>query len=112
MEVKFKRYSDNAIKPMRGTVGSVGYDLYSSMNKILVPFKPELIRTYIQLAIPAGCCVKIARRSGLALSGIFTHLGTIDSEFWNVVRVLLTNISHPEHQIKKGDRIGQIIFEK
>lgn len=41
MKIKFKRYPDNAIKSMRATVGSACYDLYSSMKKMLVPFKPD-----------------------------------------------------------------------
>lgn len=41
MKIKFKRYPDNAIKSMRATGGSACYDLYSSMKKILVPFKPD-----------------------------------------------------------------------
>ena len=64
------------------------------------------------MAIPIGYCRKIVGRSDLALSGVSIHLGTIDSDFRGVVCVFLTNTSRVEHQIKKGDLIGQIIFEK
>ena len=65
------------------------------------------------LKIPKGFYGKVVGRSGLALSGISTYVGTLDSDFRDIFCVILTKISQRvEHPIKKGDRIGQIIFEK
>ena len=113
MEIKFKRYSENTIIPMTATTGSDGYDLYSAVNTSLVPFKPELVKTDIMLEIPKYFYAKVVGSSSLALSGVSTHVGTLDLDFWGVACVILTKTSQGvEHQIKKGDRIGQIIFEK
>ena len=110
MKIKFKRYSDNAIKSMRATVGSACYDLYSSMKKKYWFHLNQIKKNiYVQSAIPADCG-KIVERSISALSGVWTHLGTIDSDFRGVVCVILTNIYRAEHQIKKGNCVGQIIF--
>ena len=109
MEIKFKRYSENAVTPMNATVSSAGYDLYLVVDKTLIPFKTELVRTDIMLAISTCFYGKVVGRSGLALSGVSTHAGTIDSDFRGIVCVILTNV---ERQIKKGERIGQIMFEK
>lgn len=113
MEIKFKRYSENAIVPMRATVGSVDNDLYYAVDTCLVAFKLELVKTDVILEIPKGFYGKVVGRSGLALSGISTYVGTLDSDFRDIFCVILTKISQRvEHPIKKGDRIGQIIFEK
>ena len=84
MEIKFKRCSENAITPTTpttATVGSAGYDLYTGMDKFLCPFKTELLKTDVQLEIPTGFYGKVVGRSGLALSDISTHVGTLDSDF-------------------------------
>ena len=112
MEIKFKRYSENAVTPMNATVSSAGYDLYLVVDKTLIPFKTELVKTDMMLAISTCFYGKVVGRSGLALSGVSTHAGTIDSDFCGIACVILTNISHVERQIKKGERIGQIMFEK
>ena len=112
MEIKFKRYSENAVTPMNATVSSAGYDLYSVVDKTLIPFKTELVKTDMMLAISTCFYGKVAGRSGPALSGVSTHAGTIDSDFRGIVCVILTNISHVERQIKKGECTGQIMFEK
>ena len=112
MEIKFKRYSENAVTPMNATVSSAGYDLYSVVDKTLIPFKTELVKTDMMLAISTCFYGKVVGRSGLALSRVSTHAGTIDSDFRGIVCVISTNISHVERQIKKGERTGQIMFEK
>lgn len=82
------------------------------MDKLIKQSEAELIRTDLNLAIPTGHYGKITERSGLALKIIVAHNGTIDSDFRGVVCVILTNNSKSYYQVKKGDRIAQIIFEK
>lgn len=82
------------------------------MDKLIKQSEAELICTDLNLAIPTGHYGKIVGRSGLALKRIAAHNGTIDSDFWGVVCVILTNNSKSDYQVKKGDRIAQIIFEK
>ena len=79
MEIKFKRYSENAIVSLRATAGSSGYDLYSAVNIRLIPF--QLVKTDVMLEIPKGFYAKVVERSGLAFSGVSTHVGTVDSDF-------------------------------
>lgn len=113
MEIKFNRCSENAIVPIRATVGSVGYDLQYAVGTCLVPFKLELVKSDVILEIPKEFYGKVVGRSRLALSGISTHVGTLDSDFRDIACVLLTKISQRvDYPIKKGDRISQIIFEK
>ena len=93
MEIKFKRYSENAMVPMRATAGSTGYNLYSAVNTSLISFKLELVKTDVMLEIPKGFYAKVVGKSGLVLPGVSTHLGTPDADFCGVVSVILTKIS-------------------
>ena len=58
MEVKFKRYSKQATAPQYATNGSAGYDLFSSMNKLIAANSHELIRTDLMLEIPPVFVIK------------------------------------------------------
>jgi len=52
-------------------------------------------------------------RSGLAWKhGIDVLAGVIDSDYRDKVQVILINLGQDNVQIKQGDRIAQIIFEK
>ena len=93
MEIKFKRYSENAMAPMRATAGSTGYNLYSAVNTSLISFKLELVKTDVMLEIPKGFYAKVVGKPGLVLPGVSTHLGTRDADFRGVVSVILTKIS-------------------
>ena len=110
MEIKFKRYSENAIVSLRATAGSSGYDLYSAVNIRLIPF--QLVKTDVMLEIPKGFYAKVVERSGLAFSGVSTHVGTVDSGFRGVECVIQKKFSGCRTSNQKSDRISQIIFEK
>ena len=93
MEIKFKRYSENAIVSITATAGSSGYEFYSAVNKRFIPFKPELVKTDVMLEIPKGFYAKVVERSGLAFSGLSTHAGTVDSDFRGVECVIQKQFS-------------------
>ena len=72
-----------------------------------------LLSTGISLAIPAGYEGQIRPRSGLALKHGVTVLnssGTIDSDYRGEIKVLLINLGSEPVEIKRGDRIAQIVF--
>ena len=91
MEIKFKRYSENAIVSLRATAGSSGYDLYSAVNIRLIPF--QLVKTDVMLEIPNGFYAKVVERSGLAFSGVSTYVGTVDSDFRGVEYIIQKKFS-------------------
>jgi dUTP pyrophosphatase len=113
--MRVKRTSPEATLPNRATNGSVGYDLYSS-SKIPITISPmqrALIPTNLIMLIPDGHYGRIAPRSGLALKfGIDVGAGVIDSDYRGEVGVILFNHGKEEFQVKKGDKIAQLILEK
>lgn len=113
MKVRIKLLSENGTIPTKGTSSSAGYDLYSSENSEIDPLKRALIKTNISIAIPDGYYGRIAPRSGLAYkNGIDVMAGVIDSDYRGDVGVILYNTGADVFQIKKGDRIAQLIIEK
>jgi len=103
--------------PSRATPQSAGMDLMAAIpekqNLILLPGDRFLLPTGIVMAIPEGYECQIRPRSGLALKHGITVLnspGTIDSDYRNEVMVLLINHGQGPFEIKRGDRIAQILI--
>jgi hypothetical protein len=54
-----KRSHPNAILPTRGTLGSAGWDLYSTESTVLTPGQRQLVDTGISIEIPPGTYARI-----------------------------------------------------
>ncbi|XP_006817345.1 deoxyuridine 5'-triphosphate nucleotidohydrolase-like [Saccoglossus kowalevskii] len=69
--------------------------------------------TDIQIQLPDGCYGRVAPRSGLAVKHfIDVGAGVIDQDYRGNVGVVMFNFSESEFEVKKGDRIAQLICEK
>ena len=78
----------------------------------LNPNERALFATNIALAIPPGFYGQIAPRSSLALRGIDTKAGVIDSDYRGELKVLLHNASSEPFVAEPGDRIAQLILHR
>jgi dUTP pyrophosphatase len=79
---------------------------------ILAPGARQAVATGFAMAIPLGFEVQVRPRSGLALKHGITCLntpGTIDSDYRGEVQVILANLGSEPFEIKRGDRIAQLI---
>ena len=111
--LRIKRLTLDAIVPTRASPGSVGYDLYSLSDVVIEPHTREIISTGICATIPLGCYGRIAPRSGLSIKyGIHVGAGVIDPDYTGELKVCLFNLGSVSFEIKKGDRIAQLILEK
>ncbi len=80
---------------------------------VLSPGDRVLFSTGISLSIPPGYEGQIRPRSGWALKDGITVLnspGTIDSDYKGEIKVLLINLGHESVEIKRGDRIAQLVI--
>jgi dUTP pyrophosphatase len=113
LEINVKKLSENATIPTQGTKFAAGYDLYAAEDEVVVCGTRKLIKTNISMEITPGYYGRIAPRSGLAYkSGIDVLAGVIDSDYRGDIGVILYNTDkNIDFEIKKGDRIAQIIFE-
>lgn len=101
--------------PVYQTGGSSGADLHAAVTETLVIPNGSrcLIPTGLKIAIPAGFEAQIRPRSGLALKGGVTVLnspGTIDADYRGELKVLLINLSGGTFEVKRGDRVAQIVI--
>lgn len=113
MNLRVKKLIPNAIVPTRGSGGAVGYDLYSSDEIVVQPTHRALIGTGIAIVLPVGVYGRVAPRSGLTVKhGIHIGAGVIDPDYTGEVKVALFNLGDSPFEIKKGDRIAQLILER
>jgi dUTP pyrophosphatase len=114
VEVKIKLLSDLAKIPTQGTPFSAGYDLYAAESCTVEKQSRKLIKTNISVAMPMNHYGRIAPRSGLAYkNGIDVMAGVIDSDYRGDIGVILLNTDkNSDFEVKVGDKIAQIIFEK
>ena len=100
--------------PRYMTPGSAGMDIAADITETVVlnPLQRSLIPTGFALALPQGYEAQIRPRSGLALRHGLTLLnapGTIDADYREEVQVLLINLGNEPVEVKRGDRIAQLI---
>ena len=114
MSLKVKKLTYDAIVPTRGSDGAVGYDLYSSEDAI-VPNQAgrALVGTGITVVLPQGVYGRVAPRSGLAVKHcINVGAGVIDPDYTGEIKVVLFNHGSNDFEVKKGDRIAQLVLER
>jgi dUTP pyrophosphatase len=111
--LKYKKLSDNAFDPVKGSEKAAGFDLRAAYGYIVRSKGKELVNTDLQMEIPEGCYGRVAPRSGLAIKNfIDVGAGVIDSDYRGNVGVILFNFGKEDFVIQKGDRIAQLICEK
>lgn len=87
-------------------------DVVAAEDLILAPGARHAVATGFAMAIPPGFEVQVRPRSGLALKHGITCLntpGTIDSDYRGEVKVILANLGSDAFEIKRGDRIAQLV---
>ena len=117
MTLKFKRLPNGAglEMPHYQTAGSAGMDVRAAADLTLEVGQTKLVPTGFALEIPRGTEVQLRPRSGLALKHGITLLNspaTIDSDYRGEVGVILTNLGQQTFEIKRGDRIAQMVVAR
>ena len=110
---RFAKLNDNAVAPVKAHRFDAGFDL-SACEDGIVPARGQLmINTGIAISIPTDCYARVAPRSGLAYKKcIDVMAGVIDHGYSDSVRVILRNHGDEPFEVKVGDRIAQLIFER
>lgn len=100
--------------PKRGTPGSAGFDLIADHDQVFSPGDRVKIDTGTAVAIPYGVVGYVFERSSLrdkfGLS-LVNGVGVIDSDFRKNILLHLENVSSGDVEIRKGDRLAQVVFQ-
>jgi dUTP pyrophosphatase len=109
-----KLLDENAKIPIRGSDDSAGYDLFSSEDIVIKPSTMEIVHTKISISLPKGTYGRIAPRSGFTFKNhADIGAGVIDRDYRGEINIIIFNHDkEKEIDIKKGDRIAQLIIEK
>lgn len=111
--------------PVRKTKYSAGYDIEAAENTVIPSFKKGMKPTFVKTGLKAYMgedeVLILANRSsnpgkkGLILSN---SIGVIDSDYYGNpdndghIMFAFYNIKDEDIEVKKGDAIGQAIFQK
>ena len=98
--------------PSYATAGAAGMDVVAAEDVTLAAGARHAVATGFAIAIPDGFEVQVRPRSGLALKHGITCLntpGTIDSDYRGEVKVILANLGDAAFDVKRGDRIAQLV---
>jgi len=113
MTIKFKRLTTDAKIPLRATAGAAGFDVFSNGNYVINPSVRCLLDTGIAMQLPPNYWGELKPRSGLAARhGLDVLAGVIDSDYTGEIKVSLINLGEDQVEIKKGDRIAQLIIQQ
>lgn len=100
--------------PLHGSETAAGFDLYAAEDVSINAKASVLVHTGVRMAIPTGWFGMICPRSSVA-SKTPLRIGArvIDSDYRGEVLVNLINdgpLDSSAWQIKKGERVAQIVF--
>ena len=116
MELKIKKFKENAKIPQRATNGSAGMDLYACIAEsvTLAPGQLTVIPTGIAIELPDNTCAAfLYARSGLGVKHgicLSNGVGVIDSDYRGEVCVGLCNVSDKPYVIEPFERVAQMVI--
>ncbi|TWI66050.1 deoxyuridine 5'-triphosphate nucleotidohydrolase [Desulfobotulus alkaliphilus] len=92
---------------------AAGMDIPAAKACVLHPGDIALVSTGFAMALPEGFEAQIRPRSGLAIRHGITVVnapGTIDADYRGEIRIGLINLGKKSVEIKRGDRIAQMVI--
>ena len=105
-------HGDGLPLPTYASHGAAGMDVVAAEDFTLQPGDRHAVATGFAIAIPPGHEVQVRPRSGLALKHGITCLntpGTIDEDYRGEVKVILANLGSEPFEVKRGERIAQLV---
>jgi len=104
------------VAPRQQTAGAAGVDLPAALGidevVTIAPGRTAMIPTGFAIALPEGFEAQIRPRSGLAAKHAVTVLnapGTVDADYRGEIKVMLINHGQAPFEIRRGDRIAQMV---
>jgi|TARA_Y100000310_G_scaffold250147_1_gene256313 dUTP pyrophosphatase len=114
MELNVVRHTSTSKLPEKAhSMSDLGYDIFSNEEISLKSGQYSLISTGISIRssnINYGFIIK--DRSSMAVKGLFTHAGVIDTGYTGEIKVLMCNSNTKPYTIRHGDKIAQLIPTK
>lgn len=103
------------LMPKKAHFDDAAFDLRSRVDMVLPVRKSVLVPAGFSLELPVGFEAQIRPRSGLALKHdlmLTNSPGTVDAGYRGEVGVIMYNGGTEEFEIKRGDRIAQMVIAR
>ena len=113
LQIEIYRETNNPM-PEYKKDGDAGMDIRSNVDIKIRAFNWTTIDTGLYFVIPYGYEGQVRSRSGLAAKfglQVLNSPGTIDSGYRGEIKVILHNNDHRPYEVKKGDRIAQLVIK-
>jgi dUTP pyrophosphatase len=113
--LRIRKLDPSVAAPAYAHPGDAGMDLCSAEDLTLGPGERAMVSTGFAMALPEGYAAFVQPRSGLAArSGIsiVNTPGLIDCHYRGEVKVILVNLGNEPFQVKRGDRIAQMVIQR
>lgn len=111
MLLKIKKLNPEAKLPSYGHKGDAGLDLFSCEDTVIVPGERKRVSTGISIEFEKGHVALIWDKSGVADSGIKIMGGVLEYTYRGEYKVIMLNTSHKDYEIKKGQKIAQLLIQ-
>ena len=100
---------EGAVMPTRAHPYDAGLDLYAMEDGYIRCNGSHTFDTGVHVKIPQGCVGFVKSKSGLMVNHGITTDGTIDCGYTGSIRVCLFNHGGSKYEVKKGDKIAQLV---
>lgn len=100
----------DAKMPTRAFPTDAGLDLYAMENQTILPGSSAVFDTGVHVELPPNTMGLIASKSGLNIRWGLLSDGIIDCGYTGSIKVKLYNHSRYRYEVKKGDKISQLII--
>ena len=110
--VTFEKTHEDAQLPKKNHNTDTGWDLFAVEDKSIPAKGRDVVDVGLKVSfIQPGYWIRVSSRSGLSFkNGILSHPGVIDQDYRGSMGVMLYNHSDSDYQVKKGDRVAQMLI--
>jgi dUTP pyrophosphatase len=112
IRIKVKKIHPEAVIPQYAHPGDAGMDLYSVEDTIIKAGERAIVGTGLSIELPEGYVSLIWDKSGVAAkNGIKTMAGVLEHTYRGEYKIVMFNTSKDNFEIKKGQKIAQVLIQ-
>lgn len=104
------KLDNGAYMPIRAHDTDAGLDLRSPIFVVVPARGSATIDTGVHIELPQSTTGFLKSKSGLNVNHGLTSEGVIDVGYTGSIRVKLYNFSDKDYEVKKGDKISQLVI--
>jgi dUTP pyrophosphatase len=108
MKIRFIRFNDNAVIPVRKHYSDTGADIPMMSAGSIQPHETIVIPLGFGIEVPNGHSARLQVRTSIAKQGVMIQGCAIDAGYTGEISMILHNISNKEFIWNKGERLGYI----